>query len=141
MVFDTESYFKNLATVNTWGFSYGRKDYQNIYDITKEIVNKLANTEFNTILYCHELNQDPTTGIVNLEILLAKDSDFKEGSYEKRNQTHILPMKILVDTKILDKMDCEFDIKRSIFYDRINEFDKNLDGVLANISIDINPNE
>lgn len=137
MIFDTEKYFKALATANGWGYSYGRSDYQNTYDIIQEVKDRLNNEEKDIMLYVHELNQDTIGNTVNLEILLVKDSDFKEGEYTVRNQTHILPMKNLYYNQIQDKIDCEHDFKKSILYDKINEYDKNLDGVMANIILKI----
>lgn len=135
MIFNTELYFKNIAIANNWGFSYGRKDYQNIYDITTAIKDKIANEEKEIALYCQELNQDVISNSVTLELLLAKKSDFKESSYEVRNQQSIYPLKKEMKSKIIELIDCESDITRCILYDRINEFDSNLDGVLANMTI------
>jgi len=127
-MFDTEEVFKNIATVNNWKFVYGRKDYQNISSISNSMKN--CTTEDDVILYCHQLSKDKVSGTVSLELILGRKSEFRESDYSERNKV-IKEMEVLLDDKIVESLDCEYDIKRNIVYDKINEFDFNVDGVFS----------
>ena len=137
MIFDTEGYFKLMADTNNWSFVYGRKDYQNLYDVLSEVKETFDCTDAETVLFCQELSYDLKTNKVNVEIILANKSDFVDGGYSERNEKSILPIKRLMNISIFEKIGCEHNIEKCMMYDKINEFDSNLDGVMANIILEI----
>ena len=135
MIFETRTYFEEIAQdpANDWGFSYGRTDYQNIEDVIVDVIDGVSQTEKDVLLFCREISQDPHTMMLNVELILARKSDFRDTDYKQADSENILPMKQLMHDVIYEKLDCEMDISKFNMYDKLNEYDVNVTGVYVNI--------
>lgn len=126
---------KQIATDNSYGFTYARKDFQNLHDVVETVNPHIFLDPVQTDKAFGEYNQvERKTYTGSFMILLSSDID---EDYDTRYQTYIKP---LIDTAlgtISTAISCDESLQLTNWRETevINVFDYNMDGILVTYTV------
>jgi len=126
---------EDICTANGWGFEYGRRDFDNLYD---EEMSEDVRVFLDPVTIDEEINEQGVTEhqTYSGSFMMLKSSDVDEKSYEDRYQDYILDLKDTINTTLKNAIICKgMLIKSWKVQEVINVFDFNFDGLLITYSV------
>jgi len=127
------------ATAKGWGFSYGRKDFQNLVADNMDVDK--------TYIFLDPVNRKNLTGNTGAVyarryrgyfMLLRKSSldEIYSGAVDAKYEKHIQPLEVQLDGLELSLLGCE--VQLDIDWESteiVNVFGENMDGLLVNFTV------
>ncbi|UAB85695.1 hypothetical protein INR75_06685 [Zunongwangia sp. SCSIO 43204] len=129
---------KEYAAAKGWHFVFGRRDYQNLYEVREWIQDEFKPYgEGVTIMFCDEYKRQRDGDYIKYKgTFMVLTLSSLDESYDDKREKYISPLELDLDV-MHDRLECLYDIESWESEAEVNFFDLNADGAFVYYNLKI----